>query len=130
MKKKNKKNETDTSHSSNLQLMQPNTSLLWQTYFQLIWRIIIKMGHGGWAVKASDSWPLAMGSIPYQFRSLWYASGHCMHNLLSLPTKECTRTIWYLIIECVCHKTVIVCAKCRIGCLPDNHVYIYIQVPR
>ena len=82
---------------------------------------------GGRAVKTSDSSPVAMGSIPDQVRSSWYASGQCMQYLLPLPTQECTRTIGYLVFESVCHKTVIVSANCIIGCLPVKQVYTYIK---
>ena len=67
----------------------------------------------------------SLGSFPDQVRSSWYASGHCMQNLLPLPTQECT--IGYLVIECVCHTTVIVSANCIIGCLPLKQVYTYMK---
>ena len=43
--------------------------------YQLKTIILLRIGR---VVRALDSWPLAMGSIPVQARSIRHASGHCM----------------------------------------------------
>ena len=61
-------------------------------------------GLGGRVVKASAS--LQEGrEFDSPSRPSGYASGHCIHKPLPLPTQECTRTIGYLVSEYACHKT-------------------------
>ena len=62
--------------------------------YEMLWRRV------GRVVKASHSWPVAMGSTPVQARSTWYESRYCKKYLKyipPLPTQVCTRTFSYLV---------------------------------